>query len=71
MHFSVVKVRKQAKGATQLFVLHGGDKHPHSYKGRGELLLCCLFPLLFLSSMVWLYLADALYLSLLSAALHA
>lgn len=38
MHFSVVKVRKQAEGAAQLFVLHGGDEHLHSYRGRGN---CC------------------------------
>lgn len=36
--------------------------------GWGGLLLCCLFLLLFPSSMVWLYLADALYLSLLCCA---
>lgn len=31
MHFSVVKVRKQAEGAAQLFVLLGAGEHPHSF----------------------------------------
>lgn len=44
VHFSVVKVRKQAKGAAQLFVLHGGDEHPHSCKGRGRIAAMLSFP---------------------------
>lgn len=35
MHFSVVKVRKQAEGAAQLFVLLGAGEHPHSFWGVG------------------------------------
>lgn len=41
--FPMLKVRKQAEVAAQLFVLRGSDGHPRFYEGRGRLLLCSCF----------------------------
>lgn len=42
--FPMLKVRKQAEVAAQLFVLHNGDGHPRFYEGRGRNAAVLFFP---------------------------